>query len=73
MLATFSNLGLTWDDLDWLRARTKLPLLVKGVLTADDARLASRYGGRVEKLFAEEGAMLTNAKLVAELSAPVTT
>ena len=44
MLATFSNLGLTWDDLDWLRARTKLPLLVKGVLTADDARRALEHG-----------------------------
>ena len=40
MLATFPNLGLTWDDLDWLREQTSLPLLVKGVLTADDAQLA---------------------------------
>jgi len=56
MLATFPNLGLTWDDLGWLRAQTTLPLLVKGVLTADDARRAldqgidgvvvSNHGGR---------------------------
>ena len=44
MLATFPNLGLTWDDLDWLRGQTTLPLLVKGVLTADDARLAFDHG-----------------------------
>ena len=44
MLATFPNLGLTWDDLDWLRTRTSLPILVKGVLTADDAREALRHG-----------------------------
>jgi lactate 2-monooxygenase len=44
MLATFSNIGLTWDDLDWLRERTELPLLVKGVLTADDARRALEHG-----------------------------
>jgi lactate 2-monooxygenase len=44
MLATFSNLGLTWEDLDWLRSRTKLPLLVKGVLTADDAKRAFEHG-----------------------------
>jgi lactate 2-monooxygenase len=44
MLATFPNLGLTWDDLDWLRGQTTLPLLVKGVLTADDARLALDHG-----------------------------
>ena len=44
MLATFPNLGLTWDDLDWLRGQTKLPMLVKGVLTADDAALALQHG-----------------------------
>jgi len=44
MLATFSNLGLRWDDLEWLRGQTKLPILVKGVLTADDAALALEHG-----------------------------
>jgi lactate 2-monooxygenase len=44
MLATFPNLGLTWDDLDWLREQTSLPLLVKGVLTAEDAQIALQHG-----------------------------
>jgi isopentenyl diphosphate isomerase/L-lactate dehydrogenase-like FMN-dependent dehydrogenase len=44
MLATFPNLGLTWDDLAWLRDRTKLPLLVKGVLTGEDAQRARECG-----------------------------
>jgi isopentenyl diphosphate isomerase/L-lactate dehydrogenase-like FMN-dependent dehydrogenase len=44
MLATFPNLGLTWDDLDWLRQQTTLPLLVKGVLTGEDADLALQHG-----------------------------
>jgi isopentenyl diphosphate isomerase/L-lactate dehydrogenase-like FMN-dependent dehydrogenase len=44
MLATFPNLGLTWDDLAWLRDRTKLPLLVKGVLTGEDALRARECG-----------------------------
>ena len=44
MLATLPNLGLTWGDLDWLRGQTSLPILVKGVLTADDAREALRHG-----------------------------
>src|SRR6476646_8559620 len=44
MLATFPNLGLTWNDLDWLRGQTTLPILVKGVLTADDAQLALEHG-----------------------------
>jgi isopentenyl diphosphate isomerase/L-lactate dehydrogenase-like FMN-dependent dehydrogenase len=44
MLATFPNLGLTWNDLNWLREQTALPILVKGVLTADDAQLALQHG-----------------------------
>ena len=44
MLATFPNLGLTWDDLAWLRERTELPLLVKGVLSAEDAGRATAIG-----------------------------
>ena len=46
-----------WDDLEWLRGQTRLPLLVKGLLHADDAQRAldigcdglvvSNHGGRV--------------------------
>ena len=56
MLMTFPNLGLTWEDLEWLREQVELPLLVKGVLTAEDAVRArdcgvdgiivSNHGGR---------------------------
>jgi lactate 2-monooxygenase len=44
MLGTFGNLGLTWDDLAWLRGQTELPLLVKGVLTGEDALKARESG-----------------------------
>ncbi len=44
MLTTFPNLGLTWDDLAWLREQTALPLLVKGVLRGDDAERAQERG-----------------------------
>ena len=44
MLATFPNLSLTWSDLAWLRKQTALPLLVKGVLTAEDAGRAEAAG-----------------------------
>ena len=36
--------SLTWRDLEWLRARTTLPILVKGILTAEDAVLATEAG-----------------------------
>ena len=42
MLSTFPHLSLTWDDLAWLRELTDLPMLVKGVLTAEDAQRARR-------------------------------
>jgi isopentenyl diphosphate isomerase/L-lactate dehydrogenase-like FMN-dependent dehydrogenase len=35
---------LTWKDLEWLRSLSDLPLLVKGVLTAEDAVLACEHG-----------------------------
>jgi isopentenyl diphosphate isomerase/L-lactate dehydrogenase-like FMN-dependent dehydrogenase len=44
MLATFPNLGLEWSDLEWLRGQTALPILVKGVLTEEDAREALAHG-----------------------------
>jgi isopentenyl diphosphate isomerase/L-lactate dehydrogenase-like FMN-dependent dehydrogenase len=47
---------LTWDDLPWLRSLTDLPIVLKGICAADDARRAvdagidgvyvSNHGGR---------------------------
>ncbi len=36
--------SLTWSDLEWLRSITSLPILVKGILTAEDAVLAVEAG-----------------------------
>jgi isopentenyl diphosphate isomerase/L-lactate dehydrogenase-like FMN-dependent dehydrogenase len=35
---------LTWRDLEWLRSICPLPLVVKGILTAEDALLAAEHG-----------------------------
>ena len=35
---------ISWKDLEWLRSLSDLPLLVKGVLTAEDALLAVEHG-----------------------------
>lgn len=47
---------LSWDDVKWIRSLTKLPVVAKGILSADDARAAldagvdaivvSNHGGR---------------------------
>src|SRR3954464_2320111 len=55
-IETFANPDLSWADIGWLRSETDLPLLVKGVNNAEDARRAldagvdgvivSNHGGR---------------------------
>jgi 4-hydroxymandelate oxidase len=35
---------LTWESLSWLRSVTSLPILLKGILTAEDAQLAIERG-----------------------------
>ncbi len=43
-VSIYSNPAITWDDLKFLREHTKLPVLLKGILHADDARKAIDYG-----------------------------
>lgn len=43
-IASLYDTSLTWNDVEWLRSITKLPVLVKGILRADDARRAIEYG-----------------------------
>ena len=55
-LDVFADPSLTWEDLAFLRERTRLPIVLKGVLHPDDARRAidagmdavqvSNHGGR---------------------------
>jgi len=40
----YSRPSVTWADLAWLRERTRLPVVLKGVLHPDDARLAVDHG-----------------------------
>ena len=54
----FKNIksDLSWGNIDWLRSKTKLPILVKGILTCGDAKealmhdvqgiIVSNHGGR---------------------------
>jgi 4-hydroxymandelate oxidase len=55
-VATLLDASFSWKDLGWLRSLTKLPILLKGIVRADDARKAvdagidgivvSNHGGR---------------------------
>jgi lactate 2-monooxygenase len=54
--ALFGNPALSWSDLAWIRSLTRLPLLLKGICSPDDVRMAldagvdgiycSNHGGR---------------------------
>ncbi len=43
-LAVYPNPSLTWDQLEWLRGQTSLPIVLKGILHPDDAREAVARG-----------------------------
>src|ERR687896_1040245 len=36
--------GLSWTDIEWLRSLSDLPLVLKGVMTEEDTRLAVDHG-----------------------------
>jgi 4-hydroxymandelate oxidase len=36
--------SLSWSDLGWLRERSTLPIVLKGIMTGEDAALAVRHG-----------------------------
>jgi 4-hydroxymandelate oxidase len=44
--ASLLDPSLSWGDLDWLRSVTRLPLIIKGIVRADDARRAIDHGAR---------------------------
>ncbi|NWU00256.1 HAOX2 oxidase, partial [Urocynchramus pylzowi] len=36
--------SVTWNDIYWLRSLTRLPIIIKGILTREDAELAVKHG-----------------------------
>ncbi|KAI6785667.1 uncharacterized protein J7T54_006001 [Emericellopsis cladophorae] len=52
MMGSYIDQGMTWKDIAWIRSVTDLPIVLKGITTAADARLAVEHG--------VEGIMLSN-------------
>ena len=57
---------LTWADLDWLVAQTRLPGLVKGIVRADDAVMAVEHGAAGVVVSNHGGRQLDGAPPTAE-------
>ena len=70
VLLVLAALG-AWAWWVWQNRQHERPAnAASGTIECDEVHVASRSGGRVEKLFAREGDVLTNGQLIAELAAP---
>ncbi len=58
--------SLSWSDLEWFAARTRLPILVKGVCRADDALRSIDHGARGVIVSNHGGRQLDGAPATAE-------
>lgn len=47
--------AITWKDVEWLAANTSLPVIVKGLLSADDAQRARSMMGRRARIVSNHG------------------
>jgi lactate 2-monooxygenase len=68
-LDIYSNPGLSWDHLATLRERTRLPVVLKGILHPDDARRAFDLGANAIVVSNHGGRQVDNA--IASLDALV--
>lgn len=59
--------ALSWQDIAWLRGLTDLPLILKGVLNAQDARLAVEYGADAIYVSNHGGRQLDHAPATIEV------
>ena len=70
-LLLFFVLATFFGGAAWLLAQpNSTPSTISGTIEQDEVRVASRYGGRVAKIFAQEGEALHAGQVIAELDAP---
>nr|CAG8461535.1 4285_t:CDS:2 [Entrophospora candida] len=43
-ISLFIDASLNWNDIEWLKSITTMPIVLKGIQTAEDAVLAAKYG-----------------------------
>ena len=63
--------SLSWDDVNWLRSVWSGPVILKGIQTVDDARLAADAGVDAIALSNHGGRQLDGAPAAFDLVAPV--
>jgi L-lactate dehydrogenase (cytochrome) len=63
--------GLTWRDVEWLRSIWDGPIVVKGIQTVADAKIAADEGVEAIALSNHGGRQLDSAPAIVDLVAPV--
>lgn len=63
--------SLSWGDVDWLRSLWDGPMILKGIQTVEDARLAADAGVEAIALSNHGGRQLDSAPAILDLVAPV--
>jgi 4-hydroxymandelate oxidase len=63
---TWADPSATWSDLDWLRGLTRLPIVCKGIMTAEDAELCVAHGA-AGILVSNHGARMDNTLATIEV------
>lgn len=52
LMGRYIDQGMTWKDIAWIRSTTSLPIILKGISCAEDAKIAMQHG--------VQGIMLSN-------------
>jgi 4-hydroxymandelate oxidase len=63
--------SLSWKDLEWVAAQTRVPVLIKGVSRADDARRAADHGAKGVIVSNHGGRQLDSAPATANVLGPI--
>ena len=69
--ATQFDARLSWGDIDWFRSVWDGPIVIKGIQTVDDARIAADVGVDAVALSNHGGRQLDDAPAALDLVAPV--
>jgi len=59
--------SLNWEDIVWMKQHTGLPMILKGIATAEDARLAVEHGADVVYVSNHGGRQLDHAQASIEV------
>jgi 4-hydroxymandelate oxidase len=66
-----NDASLSWSDLAWVRSLAPLPLVVKGILTPEDARLAVEHGAAAVVVSNHGGRQLDRVAAAIDALAPI--